>query len=180
VTFADVAERLRGTRVTPSLFRLLRVSGHGTFFSDADAQEGAKPVLCSRIVSGASASARILTSSESHSRSTGSNHEIHWRGASRLRVSREGSRAARMIGARSCSYTPFALRPRPGAKVIDFIGRDRPPQARRGNRAGRRGGTSYARSVDRPLADLVFGKGAPSRRVSARWSIQMTMRVRPR
>src|SRR5438128_3845613 len=46
VMSADVAQRLRGTRVTPSVFRLLRVSPVlGRFFRDADADEGAQPVV---------------------------------------------------------------------------------------------------------------------------------------
>ncbi len=43
---AGAVQRLRGTSVTPSVFRLLRVSpAAGRFFTDADADEGAPPVV---------------------------------------------------------------------------------------------------------------------------------------
>ena len=46
ITAAEIAQRVRGTRVTPALFRLLQVSPlTGRFFKDADAREGAAPVV---------------------------------------------------------------------------------------------------------------------------------------
>ncbi len=43
---AGAEQRLLGTRMTPSVFRLLRVSpAAGRFFTEADADEGAPPVV---------------------------------------------------------------------------------------------------------------------------------------
>jgi putative ABC transport system permease protein len=179
VTFADVAQRLRGTRVTPSLFRLLRVSPVvGRFFNDADGDEGAQPVVVlahsfwrDRLGGDPDVVGRPLTID-------GAPHEI-------IGVAPPGfAFPEKEVGLREdrreiTIYTPFALRPRSGAKVIDFsdvIARLKPGVTIAQAEAE---GTSYARSVDRPLADLVFGKGAPVE-VRVRSLVdQMTMRVRP-
>ncbi|MDP9322179.1 MAG: ABC transporter permease [Acidobacteriota bacterium] len=179
VAWADVAQRLRGTRVTPSLFRLLRVSPvMGRFFSDSDADEGAQPVV-------------VLAHSLWRERFGGNpavigepfridgvDHEI-------IGVAPPGfAFPQKEVGLRDdrreiTLYTPFALRPRAGAKVIDFfdaIARLKPGATIAQAEAE---GNSYARSVDRPLADLVFGKGTPVE-VRVRSLVdQMTMRVRP-
>jgi predicted permease len=179
VASADVAQRLRGTRVTPSVFRLLRVSPvMGHFFSDADADEGAQPVVVlahslwrERFGGDPAVIGTPLTID-------GVDHEI-------IGVAPAGfAFPEKEVGLRDdrreiTLYTPFGLRPRPGAKVIDFfeaIARLKPGMT---NAQAEAEGTSYARSVDRPLAELVFGKGAPVE-VRVRSLVdQMTMRVRP-
>jgi predicted permease len=178
VTSADVLQRLRGTRVTPSLFRLLRVSPvMGRFFSDADADEGAQPVVVlahglwrDHFGGDPAVIGKPLTID-------GVDHQI-------IGVAPPGfAFPEKEVGLRDdrrkiTLYTPFALRPRPGAKVIDVseaIARLKPGVTIAQAEAE---GTSYARSVDRPLADLVFGKGAPVE-VRVRSLVdQMTMRVR--
>jgi predicted permease len=179
VTSAGVAQRLRGTRVTPSLFRLLRVSPvMGRFFSDADADEGAQPVVVlshsiwrERFGGDPAVIGKPLTID-------GVDHQI-------IGVAPAGfAFPEKEVGLRDdrreiTLYTPFALRPRPGAKVIDFfeaIARLKPGAT---IAQAETEGTGYARSVDRPLANLVFGNGAPVE-VRVRSLVdQMTMRVRP-
>lgn len=179
VTASGTAERLRGTKVTPSLFRLLRVSpAMGRFFSEADAEEGAHPVVViahsiwrDHFGGDPAVIGRALTID-------GVDHQI-------VGVAPPGfAFPDKAVGLRDdrrpiALYTPFALRPRPGAKVIDFsdaIARLKPGVTSAQAQAE---GTSYARSVDRPLADLVFGKGNPVE-VRVRSLVdQMTMRVRP-
>jgi predicted permease len=179
VTSADVSQRLRGTRVTPSLFRLLRVSPFmGRFFSDADADEGAPPVVVlahslwrDRLGGDPAVIGKPFTID-------GVDHQI-------IGVAPVGfAFPEKEVGLRDdrreiILYTPFALRPRPGAKVIDYmeaIARLKPGVT---IAQAETEGTSYARSVDRPLADLVFGKGAPVE-VRVRSLVdQMTVRVRP-
>jgi hypothetical protein len=76
-------------------------------------------------------------------------------------------------------YTPLAVRPKPGATVIDYC--DAIARLKSGVTLTQAEveGTSYARRVDRPLADLVFGKGGPVE-VRVRSLVdQMTARVRP-
>ena len=175
VTSGDVPERLRGARVTPSLFRVLRVSATlGRFFSDADADEGAQPVV-------------VLAHSFWRERFGGAPSVIGNRltldGVEQqiIGVAPPGfAFPEKDVDRREVAlYTPFAVRPRPGAKVIDFsetIARLKPGATIWQAEAE---GTSYARSVDRPLADLVFGKGNPVE-VRVRSVVdQMTMRVRP-
>jgi putative ABC transport system permease protein len=180
VTLLGVAQRLRGTRVTPSIFRLLRVSpATGRFFSEADAEEGAPPVVVlghglwrDRFGSDPAAIGRTLMID-------GVEHRI-------VGVAPPGfAFPEREVGLRDdrrevTLYTAFAVRAmKPDAKVIDFanaIARLKPGTTIAHAEAE---GTSYARSVERPLADLVFGKGRPVE-VRVRSVVdQMTMRVRP-
>ena len=66
VTVPGGAQRLRGTRVTPSLFRVLRVSPHiGRFFTEADAEEGARRLSFSGTTYGGTALVPIRRSSTS-------------------------------------------------------------------------------------------------------------------
>ena len=180
VTFLGVAERLRGTRVTPSLFRLLRVSpAAGRFFSEADAVEGAPPVVVlghgiwrDRFGGDPSAIGRMLTIDDADYRIIG--------------VAPPGfAFPEKEVGLRDdrrevTLYTPYTVRAMaPDAKVIDIaeaIARLEPGATIAQAEAE---GTAYARSVERPLADLVFGKGEPVE-VRVRSLVdQMTMRVRP-
>jgi hypothetical protein len=58
-------------------------------------------------------------------------------------------------------YTPFSVEPTPGSTVIDYteaIARLKPGVTTAQAQAE---GTAYARAVERPMADLVFGKGSP-------------------
>ncbi len=179
VTFTDVTERLRGTRVTPSLFRVLRVSPlMGRFFNNKDAEEGAVPVVVlgynlwrNRFGGDPAAVGRSLTID-------GVNHEI-------IAVAPPGfAFPAKEVGLRDdrreiTLYTPFAVRPKPGAKVIDYcdaIARLKPGATPMQAEAE---GTTYARSLDRPLADLVFGKGGQVEVRVGSLLDQMTTRVRP-
>jgi putative ABC transport system permease protein len=179
VAFAAGAERLRGTRITPSLFRALRVSpSMGRFFTETDADEGAAPVVVlghsvwrDRFGSDPAVVGKPLTID-------GVRHEI-------IGVASPGfAFPAKEAGLRDdrreiTLYTPFAVRPTPGARVIDYcdaIARLKPGVTPAQAEAE---GTSYARRVDRPLADLVFGKGGPVE-VRVRPLVdQMTAPVRP-
>jgi putative ABC transport system permease protein len=77
-------------------------------------------------------------------------------------------------------YLPNAVRhPRPNAKVIDFtdaIARLAPGVTIAQAEAE---GTAVARAADRPLAELVFGKGRPVEMRVRPLVEEMTMRVRP-
>lgn len=179
VTSPDAAQRLRGTRVTPSLFRVLRVSPLlGRFFNETDAEEGAAPAVVlghslwrDRFGGDPGVVGKPLTID-------GVNHEI-------IGVAPPAfAFPEKEVGLRDdrreiTLYTSFAVRPTPGAKVIDYcdaIARLKPGATPMEAEAE---GTSYARSVDRPLADLVFGKGGPVE-VRVRSLVdEMTTRVRP-
>ena len=179
VTSAAAAQRLRGTRVTPSLFRVLRVSPlMGRFFSETDADEGAAPVVVlghslwrDRFGGDPAVVGKPLTID-------GVSHEI-------IGVAPPGfAFPAKEAGLRDdrreiTMYTPFAVRPKPDATVIDYcdaIARLKPGVTPTQAEVE---GTWYARRVDRPLADLVFGKGGTVE-VRVRSLVdQMTARVRP-
>jgi len=180
VTSSGAAQRLRGTKVTPSLFRLLRVSPVvGRFFSDADADERAQPVVViahslwrERFGGDPAVIGKPLTID-------GVDHQI-------IGVAPPGfAFPEKEVGLRDdrrevTLYTPFAVRPKgPHVNVIDYseaIARLAPGVTIAQAEAE---GTAYARSVERPLADLVFGKGHPVE-VRVRSLVdQMTMRVRP-
>ena len=173
---AGGVQRLRGTRVTPSVFRLLRVSPiAGRFFSDADADEGAAPVV---VLSqgfwrdtAAEIGGRLMLDGVAH-RIVG--------------VAPPGfafpERAAGLRDDRRdvMLYTPLAVRPRtPVMTVIDFteaIARLAPGATVAQAEAE---GTALARAVDRPMAELVFGKGRPVEMRVRPVVEQMTMRVKP-
>jgi putative ABC transport system permease protein len=180
VTQAGVAQRLRGTKVTPSVFRLLRVSpAAGRFFTEADAGDGAAPVVVlahglwrDRFGGDRAAIGRRLTID-------GVDHEI-------VGVAPPGfAFPEREVGLRDdrrelTLYTPYVVRAMPAdARVIDFsntIARLAPGATIEQAEAE---GASYARGVERPLADMVFGRGG---RVEVRVRSlvdQMTTRVRP-
>lgn len=179
VTSSDAAHRLRGTRVTPSLFRVLRVSPLiGRFFNHRDGEEGAAPTVVlghnlwrDRFGADPAVVGKPLTID-------GVSHEI-------IGVAPPGfAFPEREVGLRDdrreiTLYTPFAVLPKPGAKVLDYcdaIARLKPGATPMQAEVE---GTSYARSVDRPLADLVFGKGSPVE-VRVRSLVDdMTTRVRP-
>jgi len=150
----------------------------GRIFNDADADEGAQPVVVlaysvwrQRFGGDPDVIGKPLTID-------GVDHEI-------IGVAPPGfAFPEKEVGLRDdrreiTLYTPFALRPRADAKVIDFsdaIARLKPGVTTAQAEAE---GTSYARSVDRPLADMVFGKGAPVEVRVHSLVDQMTMRVRP-
>ncbi len=180
VTSWGAAQRLRGTRVTPSVFGLLRVSpAAGRFFSEADAEEAAQPVVVlahgiwrDRFGGDPAVIGTAL-------RIDGVDHRI-------IGVAPPGfAFPEKEVGLRDdrrevTLYTPFAVRPRgPEAKVIDTaeaIARLKPGVTIAQAEAE---GTSYARSVDRPLAELVFGKGNPVEVRVRSLADHMTRRVRP-
>ena len=179
VTTGDVSQRLRGTRVTPSLFRVLSVSPLiGRFFGDADANEGAQPVVLlshslwrERFGGDPEAIGRTLTLG-------GVDHTI-------VGVARPGfAFPDREVGLRDDRqeirlYTPLAVQQSPGARVIDFtdaIARLKPGVTVAQVEAE---GQSFARGVERPLADLVFGTGNPVEVRVRSLTDQMTMSVRP-
>ena len=180
VTSPGAAQRLRGTRVTPSVFRLLRVSpAAGRFFSEMDAQEGAHAVVVlaygiwrDRFGGDPAVIGKPLTID-------GVDHRI-------IGVAPPGfAFPEKEVGLRDdlrevTLYTPLAVQPRgPNARVIDYseaIARLKPGMTA----AQAEGeGTSYARSAERPLAELVFGKGNPVEVRVRSLVAQMTMRVRP-
>ena len=179
VTRIGATERLRGTRVTPSLFRLLRVSpAAGRFFADADAEKGAPPVVVlghalwrDRFGADPAAVGSAITIDRVDHRIIG--------------IAPPGfAFPEKQVGLRDdrrevTLYTIFPVAMDPNAKVIDIanaVARLKPAATIAQAEAE---GTSYARSVDRPLSDLVFGKGqAVEVRVRSLVD-QMTMRVRP-
>jgi putative ABC transport system permease protein len=177
-TGAGPAQRILGTRVTPSVFRLLRVSpAAGRFFADADADEGAPPVVVlshefwRTRFGAADAIGRTLTIDGVERRIIG--------------ITPPGfafpERAAGLRDARRgvMLYTPYAPRQRPGRLVIDFteaIARLAPGVTVAQAEAE---GTALARRVARPRADLIFGKGGPVEVRVRPLADQMTMKVRP-
>jgi predicted permease len=179
VTFSDTAQRLRGTRVTSSLFRVLRVSPLlGRFFNETDAEDGAAPTVVlghslwrGRFGGDPGVVGRPLVID-------GVTHEIV--GVAPPDFAFPEREAGLRDDRREITlYTPFAARPRSGAKVIDYydaIARLKPGATLMQAEAE---GTSYARSVDRPLADLVFGKGGPVEVRVRSWVDEMTTRVQP-
>ena len=179
LTTADRAERVRGTRVTPALFRLLGIApGRGRFFEAADAQPKARPVVVlsdgfwrDRFGGDPGAIGRALSLDGVH-------HDI-------VGVAPPGfAFPDREVGLRDdrqaiSLYTPLAVEATPEAAVIDYteaIARLRPGVTAARAEAE---GTAHARAVGRPMADLVFGKGRPVE-VRVRSLIdQATMGVRP-
>jgi putative ABC transport system permease protein len=179
ITLAGRAQRVRGTRVTPALFRLLGVApGRGRFFDEADAQPGAPPAVvlsdgCWRDRFGGDPGAIGRTLSID-----GVLHDI-------VGVAPPGfAFPEQEVGLRDdrqaiSLYTPFAVQATPGATAVDYteaIARLKPGVTAARAEAE---GTAHARAVERPMADLVFGKGeAVEVRVRSLVD-QMTMGVRP-
>jgi putative ABC transport system permease protein len=175
----DGAHRVRGTRVTPALFRLLGVSPHrGRFFGEADALPGAPPVV---VLSDGFWRDRLASDPDVIGRSLlidGARHDI-------VGVAPPGfAFPDQEVGLRDdrqaiSLYTPLAVQATPGATVIDYtevIARLKPGV--RVAQAEAEGG-AQARAVDRPMADLVFGKGRAVE-VRVRSLVDhMTMGVRP-
>lgn len=175
----DRVHRVRGTRVTPSLFPVLGVSPTvGRFFSDSDAHQSAQPVVVlsdafwrDRFGSDPAAIGRGLTLD-------GVPHQI-------IGVApADFAFPDKEVGLRDdrqpiSLYTPLTVQPTAGATVIDYteaIARLKPGVTIAQAAAE---GTSYARAVDRPMADLVFGKGNQVD-VRVRTLVdQMTLGVRP-
>jgi putative ABC transport system permease protein len=179
ITTKDRTERLRGTRVTPSLFRLLGVSPRlGRFFAEGDARPAAPPVVIlsdgfwrERFGSDPAAIGQGLDID-------GVRHDIV--GVAPPGFAFPDRQAGLRDDRQSVSlYTPFSVDAVPGATVIDYteaIARLKPGVTVA--QAETEGG-AHARGVDRPMADLVFGKGHPVE-VRVRTLVdQMTMRVRP-
>src|SRR4029453_6532461 len=162
VTVPGGAQRLRGTRVTPSLFRVLRVSPHiGRFFTEADAEEGAAPVVVLghslwRDSFGADPEVlnRSLTIDDV-------NHRI-------VGIAPPGfAFPEKHVGLRDdrrevTLYTPYAVRTQvAGAKVIDILNAVARLEPGATIAQAEAEGTAHARTVERPLAELIFGKGRP-------------------
>jgi putative ABC transport system permease protein len=183
-TSQDTAQRLRGAKVTPSVFRLLRVSPiAGRFFTDTDADEGAPPVvvlsygLWRERFGGAASKASAIGQ---RLRIDDVDYEI-------VGVAPAGfAFPDKTLGARDdrrevMLYAPFGVRPRaPNPKVIDYteaIARVKPGISIARVEAE---GTSLARAANRPRAELVFGSGGGPVEVRVRSMVdQMTMTVRP-
>jgi putative ABC transport system permease protein len=179
VTAGNRLHRMRGTRVTPSLFRVLGVAPSvGRFFAEADAADGAQPLVVLsnglwRDLFGSDPG--VIGQSLDLS---GVRHEI-------IGVAPPGfAFPEKEVGLRDDRqeirlYTPLAVRPMPATTAVDYtevIARLRPGVTIAQAEAE---GTSYARAVERPMADLVFGKGQPVE-VRARTLLdQVTMGVRP-
>ncbi|MPY90763.1 MAG: FtsX-like permease family protein [Luteitalea sp.] len=181
VTTVGVAQRLRGTRVTPSLFRLLRVSpAVGRFFTEADAEEGAPPVVVlghriwrDRFGGDPAAIGRTLTIDDVDHRIIGVTPRGFAFPAKEVGL-RDDRRAVTL-------YTPFAVQHvTRGANEIITV--NAIARLKRGVTIAQAEaeGTSYARSVERPwVVDLFFGKGG-SVEVRVRSIVdQMTTSVRP-
>jgi putative ABC transport system permease protein len=175
-----VAERLRGTRVTPSVFRLLRiVPAAGRFFSEAEGQEGAAPVVVlghglwrERFSGDPAAIGAMLTIDDI-------DHEIV--GVAPAGFGFPEKHAGLRDDRREVAlYTPFVVRQMaPNGKVIDFsnaIARLQPGVTIAQVEAE---GAAHARGVDRPLAHMVYGHGGPVEVRVRTLADQMTMRVRP-
>lgn len=180
VTGFSEARRLRGTKVTASVFRVLRISpAFGRFFTDADAQPGSAPVVVlahsawrEQFGGDPGALGKTLTIDNV-------DHQI-------IGVAPPAFAFPRYEGSWSDSpreirlYTPLAIPEiEPNARVVgivDAIGRLAPGVTIAQAEAE---GTAYARSVARPNAEMVFGVGGPVE-VRVRSIVdQMTMRVRP-
>ena len=174
VTGAGVARRARGTRVTPSLLELLRASpAIGRLFVEGDAEPGAEPVVVlahqtwrTWFAGDAGALGRRVTIDDVDHRVVG--------------VMREGLDFPPDGRNDVAFYTPFAVPPvDPEANVISMvaaIARLAPGTTAAQAEAE---GTAYARAVDRPFSELVFGEGGPVE-VRVRSLVdQITMTVRP-
>lgn len=170
-------ERLRGARVTPSLFRVLRVrAAQGRLFDDADARNGAPKVVVltqmtwrSRFGAGPVLGTRLTIDDEDH----------RIVGVAPSGFAFPGPEAERPSDDRRpvSFYTPMVLPDVDDFDVIDAIGRLKdgvtPAQAAAE-------GTSLARSVERPaVADLIFGKGGPPDVHVRALLEQVTAAVRP-
>ena len=174
---AGHVDRLRGARVTPSLFRVLRVAAaEGRLLEEADAEQGASKVV-------------VLTHATWRSRFAGAavlgtwltvNGEPHRVvGIAPAGFAFPGPEAARPSDDRRpvAFYTPMAVPGLADFDVVEAIGRLEegisPVQAEAE-------GTSLARAVERSeVADVIFGTGGP---VDVRAGVlleQMTASVRP-
>ncbi len=177
VVNAGLVDRLRGARVTPSLFRVLRVAAaQGRLFDERDADEGAPKVV-------------VLTHATWRSRFgggpvldkllniNGEDHRVV--GITPSGFAFPGPEAARPSDDRRpvSFYTPMAVPDMDGFDVVEAIGR-----LEEGVTTARveAEGTSLARAIERPeVTDLIFGKGGP---VDVRAGVlleQMTTSVRP-
>ena len=179
VTGAGAARRVRGVQVTPSLFRVLRATPvAGRLFDDADAERGAAPVVVlahatwqERFGGDPNVIDRRLTLD-------GVDHRIVGVLPPRFSFPRPvaGAGGRNEVGL----YTPFRVAEAdPEARVVGVVR----AIARLADAAtaiqAEVEGTAHARRVGRPLADLVFGEGAPVE-VRVRSMVeQMTASVRP-
>ena len=172
VAFSDTAQRLRGTRVTSSLFRVLRISPLlGRFFNETDAEDGAAPTVVlghglwrDRLAGRSRRCRRTLTID-------GVNHEIV--GVAPPDFAFPEREAGLRDDRREITlYTPFTGRPTSGAKVIDYfdaIARLKPGATPiRPRRKGRR---TLAASIDRSRI-LFSAKAVRSKCASARGSMR--------
>ena len=137
IATAERTQRVRGTRVTPGLFRLLGVSpSRGRFFGDADAQQGAPPVVVlsdgfwrDRFASDPGVIGRSLVIDGVH-------HDI-------VGVAPPGfAFPDQEVGLRDdrqaiSLYTPFAVEATPGATAIDYTEAHRASEAGGDGRTGR-------------------------------------------
>ena len=180
VTVPGGAQRLRGTRVTPSLFRVLRVAPHiGRFFTEADAEEGATPVVVlghnvwrDSFGSDPDVINKSLTIDDVHHRIVGIAPPGFAFPEKRVGL-RDDRREVTL-------YTPYAVRaPGADAKVIDILNAVARLEPGATFAQAEAEGTTHARTVARPLAELVFGKGRPVE-VRVRSLVdQMTLPVQP-
>jgi putative ABC transport system permease protein len=173
-------QRVRVARVTGSMFQLLRVSPvAGRFFGEAESRVGAAPVAVlgygtwrDRFGGDAGVIGRTVVVD-------GVAQQI-------IGVVPQGfTFPSRESGVPDASrevavYAPLDVPAMdPAAKVIGIVsavGRLRPGATVAQAEAE---GTAYARSVDRPFAELVYGRGAPVEVRVRPIAEQMTMRVRP-
>lgn len=177
VANASLVDRLRGVRVTPSLFDVLQVAAaHGRLFEEADAATGASKVV-------------VLTHATWRSRFgggpvldtwltiNGEDHRIV--GIAPAGFAFPGPEAARPSDDRRpvAFYTPMAVPGIDGFDIAEAIGR---LEAGVTAAQAEAEGTSLARAVERSeVADVIFGKGGP---VDVRASVlleQTTTSVRP-
>jgi putative ABC transport system permease protein len=177
VANAGPIDRLRGARVTPSLFGVLRVAAvQGRLFGEADVEKGASKVVVlthatwrSRF-GGAPVLGKLLTID-------GEDHRVV--GVAPPGFAFPGPEAERPSDDRRTVsfYTPLAVPDMDGFDAVEAIGRLEDGVTAVQAEAE---GTSLARAVERPaVADLILGKGGPVD-VRARALVeQMTTRVRP-
>jgi predicted permease len=170
-------QRLRGVRITPSLFSVLRVSAaHGRLFDKTDVQQGASKVV-------------VLTHATWRSRFGGGpvlgkllaidGEDYRVIGVAPPGFEFPGPEAERSSDDRRAVsfYTPLVVPDMAGFDAFETIARlaDGATSAQ-----AEAEGTSLARAIDRPTtADLIFGSGGPVDVHATTLVEQMTARVRP-
>jgi len=177
VANAGPIQRLRGARVTPSLFRVLRVAAaHGRLFDEADVEKGASKVV---VLTHATWRSRFGGGAVLDKLLTIDGEDYRIVGVAPPGFAFPGPEAERPSDDRRpvSFYTPLAVPDMADFDAFEAIGRllDGVTTAQ-----AEAEGTSLARAVGRPaVADLILGKGGPVDVRATALVEQMTTRVRP-